>query len=112
MTYPSISICGLLLEAEVAANVQSAFETQYTSATGTTVSPATTDHYQSQANKWGAELRIYFNDANLASALTGSGVAVENRSGGYLSDQYAYRINNNDLWWHLVENLGASLGHN
>lgn len=52
---------GLLLEAEVAPSGNTRFQKRYLAATGTAVSPGAPEYYQSQNNKWGAELRAYFN---------------------------------------------------
>lgn len=101
---------GLLLEAEVAPSGQGRFEKRYQAATGKTISPGTTPNYQSQPNKWGAELRIYFNDPGMAVSLAAHGVKVEYGRAGYLSGKYRYRANSNKLWWELVENHGLRLG--
>lgn len=103
---------GFLLQAEVAPGQQAAFENRYLAATAVAVSPGNPPDYQAQHNKWGAELRIYFNDAHHAAALSGAGVHVEQGRGGYLSGSYLYRVNNNDLWWELVEIHGLRLGSN
>jgi hypothetical protein len=106
------SIRDVLLEAEVASTKHSEFEERYSRATGQTVSPGRPSHYQDQPNKWGAELRVYFNDADLAAKLSARGMNVENRVTGYLSGAYAYRVNDNDYWWQLVERDGLRLGRN
>lgn len=101
---------GLLLEAEVAPNSQVRFEKRYQAATGKSVTAGITPHYQSQPNKWGAELRVYFNDPGMAVSLAAYGVNVEYARAGYLSGKYRYRANNNKLWWSLVEDHGLRLG--
>lgn len=103
---------GLLLEAEVAPSGRARFERRYQAATGIAVSPGTPEHYQSQSNKWGAELRVYFNDHAMATALKASGVHVEGPRRGYKSGEYRYRFNDNRLWWRLVEGQGLRLGLN
>ena len=104
---------GLLLEAEVSPNKKSSFEKRYQKATGKIVSPGKPGHYQSQSNKWGAELRVYFNNRAMATALKASGVHVEGPSRkGYKSGEYRYRFNNSKLWWKLVEEQGLRLGLN
>ena len=103
---------GLLLQAEVVSKGQPAFEKRYLAATGTSVTPGTPVHYQDQPNKWGSELRVYFNNAGLAATLSASGQHVETRRNGYLAGKYKYRVNNNKLWWHLVEKGGLKLGSN
>jgi hypothetical protein len=108
----SKKMIGLLLEAEVSPGSRARFEARYLAATGTVVSPGLSEHYQSQRNKWGAELRVYFNDPAMATALTASGVHVEGPRRGYKSGDYLYRFNDNKLWWKLVENSGMRLGPN
>lgn len=103
---------GLLLEAEVAPSAKTRFERRYQAATGTAVSPGSPEHYQSQSNKWGAELRVYFNAPAMAAALKASGVHVEGPRRGYKSGEYKYRFNDNKLWWKLVEDQGMRLGLN
>src|SRR5689334_3911448 len=94
---------GLLLEAEVAAGMQARFEKRYKAATGIAVSPGKTRHYQNQPNKWGAELRVYFNDPGMAVSLAALGIHVEYPRRGYMAGKYRYRFNDNKLWWKLVE---------
>lgn len=103
---------GSLLQAEVAPGAQFDFERRYARATGQSVVPGNPPDYQDQSNKWGSELRVYFNNPALAASLTASGVHVERGRAGYLSGSYAYRANNNELWWDLVENSGLRLGLN
>jgi len=112
MTFPNISTTGLYLEAEVVSNKQQGFETRYQAATGSTISPGSPQAYQSQNNKWGAELRIYFNDTTIESTLRASGLTVETHNSGYKSGEFSFRVNNNDFWWFLVESLGATIGQN
>lgn len=102
----------LMLEAEVAPNGQTRFEKRYKAATRRTVLPGKPQHYQSQPNKWGAELRVYFNDQNLADMLEAKGVRVEGPRKGYKAGEYRYRVNDNKLWWNLVEKQGKRLGLN
>ncbi len=103
---------GLLLEAEVAPSGRARFEKRYQAATSIAVSPGSPEHYQSQSNKWGAELRVYFNDHAMATAFRASGVHVEGPRNGYKSGEYRYRFNDNSLWWKLVEIEGLRLGPN
>jgi hypothetical protein len=103
---------GMLLEAEVAPNGKARFEKRYLTATGIAVSPGSPEHFQCQGNKWGAELRAYFNDHAMATVLKASGVHVEGPRRGYKSGEYRYRFNNNKLWWSLVEGQGLRLGLN
>lgn len=103
---------GLLLEAEVAPGAKARFEKRYQAATGIAVSPGAPEWYQSQSNKWGAELRGYFNDPAMAAALQAYGVHVEGPRSGYKSGEYSYRFNDSKLWWKLVEDQGMRLGLN
>lgn len=103
---------GILLEAEVARRSQPRFEHRYAAATGTHVKPGNPESYQNQPNKWGSELRVYFNDDGMRIVLEAKGVHVESRRTGYKSDQYRYRVSDNKLWWALVENNGLRLGVN
>ena len=112
MTFPNIPTAGLYLEAEVAPNTQQGFETRYQAAIGSAISPGNPQTYQSQNNKWGAELRVYFNDATLGTTLGAHGLTVETHNRGYKSGEFDYRVNNNDFWWFLVESLGATIGQN
>jgi hypothetical protein len=103
---------GLFLEAEVPQNSQQDFESRYKRATGRSISPGDPPEYQFQPNKWGPELRVYFNDAGLAAVFTGEGIKVEFPRQGYKSGEFKYRINNNSAWWKLVEVSGLRLGAN
>ena len=109
---PNHGKSGLLLEAEAAQNTQTRFENRYRKATGHSVSPGNPAYYQDQPNKWGSELRVYFNDRGFASLLVGLGVNVENRRQGYRSGEYQFRFSDNKLWWKLVEVSGLRLGPN
>lgn len=102
----------LLLEAEVAPNQQKRFENRYQKATGKSVSPGNPSYYQSQPNKWGSELRVYFNDPGFAALVESLGIKVEKRSRGYRSGEFHFRFNDNRLWWKLVEVSGMRLGMN
>lgn len=108
----AISFSGFLLQAEVAPGGQTGFEARYLTATGDAVSPGHPQDYQSQDNKWGAELRVYFNDPAVVPTLNSKGIHVETGRDGYLSGSYIYRVNNNEWWWELVEAHGLRLGVN
>ena len=88
------------------------FKTRYKAATGKSVSPGSPDHFQKQSNKWGAELRVYFNDSDAEKKFKSVGVNVEHRIDGYRAGEYTYRINDNKIWWELVELHGLRLGSN
>lgn len=99
-----------LLEAEVSPSRTAAFELRYQTATGVTVRPGSPAEYQLQTNKWGAECRIYFNSADVASAAQALGMLVEGPRP--YKNQYSYRINSQELWWELIELYGFRLGAN
>jgi hypothetical protein len=103
---------GLLLEAEVAPGAQSKFEKRYQKVTGKSISPGKPQCYQNQPNKWGSELRVYFNDPGMAVSLAAHGVHVEYPRKGYMAGKYRYRFNDNKLWWKLVEAHALRLGAN
>lgn len=100
----------ILLEAEVAPRVQQRFEQRYHAATGQAVTPGNPVHYQNQPNKWGAELRIYFNDPGMAVSLAVNGLHVENSLKAYQGQNYRFRVNARNFWWALVEDHGLRLG--
>lgn len=103
---------GLLLQAEVARAGQPKFEKEYKAATGRAVRPGKSQHYQDQPNKWGRELRVYFNDPGMAVSLEAVGVHVEYPRRGYMAGAYRYRFNNSKVWWKLVKDYGLRLGAN
>jgi len=99
------------LEAEVHPNCQQEFSKRYLAATRSFICTGAPEAYLDQPNKWGAELRIYFNaEPDIVKRLEQRGYKVE-RTSAYRGT-YAYRINNNNLWWELVENGGFRLGEN
>jgi hypothetical protein len=104
--------CDFLLEAEVTAGQQKKFQKRYEAATGITVTPGNPQHYQNQPDKWGAELRVYFNDPCLSTILQALGIHVEYPRKGYKAGKYKFRFNDNKLWWKLVEDYGMRLGVN
>lgn len=58
------------------------------------------------------ELRVYFNDDVMKDRMARQGANVELNQTGYLSEKYRYRVNDNELWWQLVERDGLRLGQN
>lgn len=99
----------LLLEAEVAPSSVGEFTSHYGRLAGK--SPAASDYFQIQDNKWGLELRVYFNAPDwVCDSLRTLGYHIEDRSGGY-RPEYAFRINHQGLFWSLVSH-GYRLGHN
>ncbi|HEX8524643.1 MAG TPA: hypothetical protein VF669_20470 [Tepidisphaeraceae bacterium] len=110
--FSGIQKFGVLLQAEVASGGQTKFESRYRKATGVVVTPGSPQHYQDQPNKWGAELRVYFNDPAMAVSLEALNIHVEYPRRGYMAGKYRYRFNDNKLWWKLVESYGLRLGVN
>lgn len=99
-----------LLEAEVSNSRTAAFESRYLAVTGVAVTPGNPAQYQLQPNKWGAECRIYFDSAAVAAQATALGMHVEGPRP--YNNNYAYRINSQELWWDLVDTYGFRLGVN
>lgn len=98
------------LGAEVAPSVRDEFVLRYQSITGE--SPVGDASFMSQDNKWGAELRMYFDaEAWVVESLRKLGYTVEERAGQYYRGEYQFRINSQDLFWRLVEH-GYRLGAN
>lgn len=96
---------------EVEANPKSAdqFEHRYAALVG--VNPAIGRGYQHQPNKWGTEVRVYFNsDIDLSDEFAAIDVYVEHGSRPY-RNQWAYRTNDREFFWALVE-AGYRLGQN
>jgi len=110
----SVSLFGMatriLIEVEVAPSSEDAFVAQYMAATG--LDPRKDPHYQGQENKWGVEARIYFDGPDwLPENLMLFHYGTERRAGvGYRAD-YAYRVNNQHLFWKMVR-AGYRLGPN
>lgn len=100
----------VLFEAEVASGAMARFTKRYEDATTISVSPGSPPELQRQDNKWGAECRIYFNSDEVAEVIGALGITVE--TGRPYHPEYTYRVNNNDLWWELVEVYGFELGTN
>lgn len=112
MIFPANGSYNILLEAEVSPKGQNSFERRYFRASGITITPGNPAYYQSQTNKWGAELRIYFNDPSVAVMLHALGIHVEDQRSGYKSGAYRFRSSKNSLWWTLVEAHSFRLGLN
>ncbi len=98
----------LLLEVEVRPNLAEKFINQYAEITGLRVAP--NENFLIQPNKWGRELRIYFDaDVMTVQTLVALGYKVEKRFARH--PEYQYRINNQGLFWDLVH-YGYRLGIN
>jgi hypothetical protein len=105
---PSHDYQDVLLEAEVAPSQRTRFEKEYERRTGQT--PRIGRYYQIQRNKFGAELRVYFNVSEKTAATLEKEFNVERRSGGYRGDR-EFRINTQKFFWRMVS-LGYRLGTN
>lgn len=83
-----------LIEVELPEDKRAEFDHNYRSATGEVAVPG--DYYRVIDNKWGVELRLYL--AAAPSTIEGlrSHCAVMSNT-GIRSDEYSYRINNNEL---------------
>ncbi len=101
----------VLIEAEMPASSQNRFENIYLTSTDGRPLPNRTDSapyyvWESGANKWGVELRLYFiSDSNIPGSLRE--LCVNNNRHGY--EKYNKRINNNEFIYNLFEN-GFVLG--
>jgi hypothetical protein len=100
------------IEAEMPHSAKRGFDSRYETVTGESVPDDSSTYpyyvWAEGANKWGVELRVYFNpDDSIPSFL--SELMTDNSRSGY--EQYDNRINNNDLIWALFEN-GFVLGDN
>lgn len=99
----------VLLEVEVNPSGASRFEDEYREITGDPPTPGS--GYQQQKNKWGREVRVYFNsEENLKDEFTSIDVCVDHGQRPY-RDQWRYRTNNSDFFWELVRR-GYRLGRN
>lgn len=97
----------VVLEAEVNPNAADRFESRYRSITG--ASPIT--GYQHQPNKWGLEVRVYFNsEVDMSDEFSSIDVYVEQGDRPYRK-RWKYRVNDRDFFWSLVE-AGYRLGEN
>jgi len=98
------------LEAEVSQKYRERFQKEYTTLTGSIPQPGTESYHEMHPGKWGRELRIYFNaDQRVVGMLRSLGFHVEEEQP--YRTEYRYRINNNKIWWKLVE-AGFKLGDN
>ncbi len=59
-------------------------------------------------DKWGVELRIYLNEI---SGISSPWNSRKYRTTHYRSDEFGYRLDDNDLVWFLFDN-GYRLGYN
>lgn len=101
-----------VLDAEVARAMCAEFEADYFRATGQAVTPGNPPDYMVQDNKWGRELRVYFNAKASYNAIRQAhpNLTIENNPPYH--GTYQYRINTSDFWWELVLQYGFRLGLN
>jgi len=99
----------VFLEAEANPSSASRFERKYQDVAGS--APVRGDGYQHQRNKWGTEVRVYFNcDSDLSTDFSNEDVYVERGRRPYRK-QWRYRTNDREFFWALV-NAGYRLGAN
>ncbi|WP_141638669.1 hypothetical protein [Halomonas sp. KM-1] len=99
----------VFLEAEVNPDRAAAFEQKCTELTG--APPILGEGYQHQPNKWGSELRAYFNsDVDLFDEFAAIGIEVEHGARPYRENR-RYRVNNAQFVWELL-GRGYRLGEN
>ncbi len=99
------------IEAEVNKSKQADFDTVYKIQTKEGVRAGVSPAYQDQPNKWGGEYRLYFNNDDVAKALSNYGCHVEQGKRLYRKE-YKYRVNSASLFWMLVIAFGYRLGDN
>lgn len=103
------SATDVVLEAEVNPGAAARFEARYRSITGS--SPTVGDGYQHQPNKWGLEVRVYFNsEEDMSDDFSDIDVYVEQGDRPYRK-RWKYRLNDREFFWSLVE-AGYRLGEN
>jgi len=99
----------VFLEAEVNPNSANRLEGKYQDVAGS--APVLGEGYQHQRNKWGTEVRVYFNcDSDLSLEFSNIDVYVERGSRPYRS-RWRYRTNDREFFWALVK-AGYRLGDN
>lgn len=99
----------VFLEVEVNPDAAHDFESEYLDLTGT--APVLGSGYQHQPNKWGREVRVYFNgEAELLDDLASVDVHVEQGVRPYRA-RWVYRTNDRDFFWSLIR-AGYRLGEN
>ncbi|MFA5423323.1 MAG: hypothetical protein WC374_05645 [Phycisphaerae bacterium] len=88
------------LDVETHPRRRASFETEFEQLTG--IRPEVDNHnyyvWDEEANKWGTELRIYFNNSENASAALRNMIVSPRPNFGYNA-----RINNNSFVWRLIE---------
>ncbi len=99
----------VVLEVEVNPDAAARFESRYRAITGS--DPKLGVGYQHQPNKWGLEVRVYFNsEVDMSDEFTSIDVYVEQGDRPYRK-LWVYRLNDREFFWSLVE-AGYRLGEN
>ena len=99
----------VVLEVEVNPDAAGRFASRYQRKTGS--NPKLGEGYQHQPNKWGLEVRVYFNsEVDMSDEFTSIDVYVEQGDRPYRTHR-VYRSNDRDFFWSLVE-AGYRLGEN
>jgi hypothetical protein len=99
----------VVLEVEVNPNAAARFESRYSAAAGS--NPRLGVGYQHQPNKWGLEVRVYFNSPiDMSDEFTSVDVYVEQGKRPYRK-RWTYRLNDREFFWALVD-AGYRLGEN
>lgn len=98
--YLASQIRGTKLDIETHPSRRESLEAQYITITGEVLHEDNINYYvwDEDTNKWGAELRIYFN-GNLTTMPTTLG---DLRRTSIPSDKYENRVNKNALIWRLI----------
>lgn len=99
----------VVLEVEVNPNAVCEFESWYQAETG--LKPKLGVGYQRQPNKWGLEVRVYFNtEVDMSNEFASIGVHVEQGKRPYRK-RWVYRLNNRTFFEKLIA-AGYRLGQN
>lgn len=107
MTSKFADMTNVRLECEAKAGKLGGFCKDYTTKTG--IAPDMSAVHTIE-DKWGVELRVYFDGSDAADRLGSEGHRVENRETGFGSERQ-YRVNSKDLFWEMVDS-GYRLGNN
>ena len=100
------------IEAEMSNGSKRKFDTRYKTLTGASVPIISSSYpyyvWAPDANKWGVELRVYFqSDDTMPNCL--QNIVTDNGRSGY--EGYNARVNSNEVIWELFAN-GFILGGN
>lgn len=99
--YLTSQIRGTKLDIETHPSRRESLEEQYNAITGEILQEDNINYYvwDEETNKWGAELRIYFNGNLETMPVQLAEIRVSYRPGS----GYNNRVNNNDFVWRLIE---------